>query len=344
MVAAILQEIRLRKNYLPTQTIDTIYFGGGTPSLLSADEINALINQIADFFTIKKNAEITLEANPDDLTPTNIKAFRQTPINRFSIGIQSFIDTDLQLMNRAHNAQEAHQCVKIAQDAGFHNLTIDLIYGTPTMSNEAWQANLNTTFELNIPHISAYCLTVEPKTALYYQVKKGKIADVNDEQAAQQFEILVAETTQNGYEHYEISNFCQKGYAARHNSSYWQGKPYLGVGPSAHSFDGQNRQWNVANNAQYIKAINAHTIPAEIEYLSPADRFNEYLMTSLRTNWGCDLNYIEQQFDYTFKEYLQKNITIYCEQQLMKHEGHQLFLTTKGKFVADGIISDLFFV
>ncbi len=346
MVAAIIAEIAMTTSYLAGKNIETIYFGGGTPSVLSAEEINRILAQIAKHYHIAADAEITLETNPDDLLPAKVQALKQTAINRFSIGIQSFFEKDLVYMNRAHNAEQAHTCIKLVQDAGFKNLTIDFIYGTPTMNHDAWRSNLKTAFAYQIPHISAYCLTVEPKTALHHFVATGKAADVAEEHAAQQFEILVAQMLANGYEHYEISNFCQANQFSRHNSSYWQGKSYLGIGPSAHSFNGVSRQWNVAHNQQYLQAITQGNHPSEIENLTIANRFNEYLMTSLRTNWGCKINKVRNDFGDLYVKHLLANISPFVQAQLMTHHAaaEVLNLTSKGKFVADGIISELFFV
>lgn len=317
-----------------------MYIGGGTPSLLSSNELNSLFDTILQTYTIDSAAEITLEANPDDLTLQSLHNLRQTPINRLSIGIQSFNDVDLQFMNRAHNAQQADFCIKAAQDVGFDNLSIDLIYGSPTTTNLIWEQNLDKALAYQIPHLSCYCLTVEPKTALDSFVKHQKVPPVNEEQAAQQFEQLINRTTQAGYLHYEISNFCLPNRFAQHNSSYWKGNDYLGIGPSAHSFNQTSRQWNVANNAQYIKAINQGIIPAEIEQLSITQRFNEYLLTSLRTIWGCSLTHIKQHFGDAFVAYLQKAILPFEDFIVQKNE--TLFLNNKGKLLADKITSELF--
>ena len=342
LIDALLQEISMQADYLKGQKVQTIYFGGGTPSLLSADEVKRIFEQLNQYFDIASDFEMTLEANPDDLTANKIKAFRKTPINRFSIGIQSFIDKDLQFMNRSHDSKQAENCIRLAQDANFNNLTIDLIYGTPTMNDAAWQSNLDKAISFNIPHISAYCLTVEPKTALDYFVKKGKAPAVDEEQAAHQFEILIETLAKNDFLHYEISNFCRKGQESRHNSSYWKGQSYLGLGPSAHTFNGHSRQWNIANNAQYIQRIQAgQSAVAEVEQLTDNQRFNEYLMTSLRTIWGCDLVKIEEDFGLDFLTFLNKNSQKFKANDLLIEENKHLFLTSKGKFLSDGIISDL---
>jgi len=342
MLIALKQEIDLRKDYLGDTTLMSIYFGGGTPSLLEPDEINSLIEHLSAYFTISTDAEITLEANPDDLTPEKLKGLRQTPVNRLSIGVQSFSDADLKFMNRAHNAHDAVACLKNALEAGFSNLSIDLIYGTPTLSKEQWQANLSTVIELNIPHISAYCLTVEPKTALQHFIEIGKVAPVDELLSEEQFQILAQTLANKGYQHYEISNFCLPGHIAKHNSSYWTGKHYLGIGPSAHSFNGISRQWNVSNNAQYLKSIGQNIIPFEMEVLSVDDRFNEYLMTTLRTSWGCKFDYIQLNFGSNYMEHLRKGIEKYIIGGKMSIVEGTLYLLPHARFTADAVIADLF--
>jgi oxygen-independent coproporphyrinogen-3 oxidase len=344
VIAALQQEIATRKNYLPTNIIDTVYFGGGTPSLLSTDDLSRIFTTLYQHYTIANNAEITLEANPDDLNKSKLAELATSPVNRLSIGIQSFNDDDLTFMNRAHTAKEAHSCIKDAQDIGITNISIDLIYGTPTMSNADWQANLNRVFTLNVPHISAYCLTVEPKTALHHFIQSGKMAAPNDEQAAKQFEVLINALKEKGYLHYEISNFCLPNQASKHNSSYWQGKPYLGLGPSAHSFNGTSRQWNVANNAQYIKAITKGEPAFEIEILSLNNRYNEYLMTSLRTSQGCSIAHVKTQFGQKHLDHLNAQMAVHLQHGLVSLHKDYYVLSAKAKFIADGIISDLFYV
>lgn len=347
MLQAIIKEIALTKQYLEGQEVQTVYLGGGTPSVLSAHEINKLFNQLYKYHSLAQNAEITLEANPDDLNQQKIKELKETPINRFSIGIQSFQSADLALMNRAHNVAQAHNCIRQAQQAGFYNLTIDLIYGIPGLSEHQWYTNLKTAFAYQIPHISAYCLTVEPKTALAHFVKTGQIADVNEQEAAKHFAILIEEMAKAGYEHYEISNFAQAGHYAIHNSNYWRGKAYLGIGPSAHSYNGAGiRRWNIANNAKYIKAIQQQLPAYQEEVLSPTDQFNEYIMTSLRTNWGCDLKHVKQQFGSVLYQYLLKTTQTYIVSGKILHNTTTKILTLspQAKFIADGIISDLFFI
>lgn len=342
LLSALQQEIALRRDYLSTPNLSTIYIGGGTPSLLTLAELQELFRTINNYFTIAPDAEITLEANPDDLTKEKIAQFRQTPINRLSIGIQSFDEADLQFMHRAHNARQAQNCIQLAQEAGFQNLSIDLIYGSPTTSHTTWQHNLERVFVFRVPHISAYCLTIEPKTALAHFVKHQKVPKLNEEQAAQQFEILCQMTQAAGYQHYEISNFCLPDQHARHNTSYWQGKHYLGIGPSAHSFNGHSRQWNIANNAKYIEKIEQKQIPAEIEQLSLANQYNEYIMTSLRTIWGTNLQRIQEQFGTEFQTHFLQNILPFEQEGYVIQAKQQFQLTLKGKLLADKIAMNLF--
>ena len=284
-----LEELVLRKDYIGSESLDTIYFGGGTPSLLTQTDLGLIFEKINQLFTVDEKAEITLEANPDDLSKQKLIELKNTPINRLSIGVQSFFEEDLQFMNRAHNANEAKTCIQNAQTIGFNNLTIDLIYGSPTMTNARWVQNIQTVLDFDIPHISCYCLTVEPNTALAHFVKKGKAEPVDEEKAAQQFEVLMATLKKAGYEHYEISNFAKPDWHARHNSNYWLGATYLGVGPAAHSFNSTSRQWNVAHNTQYIQAITNKQPAFEKEILSKEQQYNEYILTALRTKWGCNL-------------------------------------------------------
>jgi len=343
MVTAIIKEIDLRKKEWKDETVSTIYFGGGTPSLLTINELDRIFDALNQAFHLSPNIEITLEANPDDLSKEKLKALSQSPINRLSVGIQSFAEADLRYMNRAHNADEAHTCLENALEAGYTNLTADLIYGTPGMSDVQWRKNLHTLFNLNILHISCYALTVEEKTALAHFIKKGKTTPVDEAQTARQFEILTQEMTANNYEHYEISNFCKTGNYSKHNTAYWQGEKYLGIGPAAHSFDGYSRSWNVANNAQYMAAIQAGKLPFKVEQLSNNDRFNEYLLTGLRTKWGCDLNKIRTYND-TFVQHFLQAVQPYLNKKMILREGDIFRLSNQGKLLSDGIISDLFIV
>ncbi|RYY34162.1 MAG: radical SAM family heme chaperone HemW, partial [Sphingobacteriaceae bacterium] len=277
MLQAMAKEIGMQRDYLAGETIETIYFGGGTPSILAADDINRLLNTITELHTVSSDAEITLEANPDDLDKTKLQALRQTAVNRFSIGIQSFYDDDLAWMNRVHRGAEAEASVKRAQDTGFENITADLIYGYPLLTDTKWKNNIQKVFELDVPHVSAYSMTVEPQTALASFISKKKQPPMNEQQSAEQFTYLIEAMQKQGFEQYEISNFCKPGQYSRHNSNYWKGVKYLGIGPSAHSFNGETRQWNIANNTQYIEGLTANKIPSETEILSEADRLNEYI-------------------------------------------------------------------
>ena len=352
MVAAICREIELQQDYLPTRTLETIYFGGGTPSILTQNELEQIIETIHRFFKVEPGAEITLEANPDDLTSEKLRALKPF-VNRLSIGLQSFYEPYLRFMNRAHNAQESEQCVQLAQDHGFDNLTIDLIYGmsqvhlgmVPTVSDEQlWQQDLDKAMALGTPHISAYNLTIEPQTALGNWLKKGKIKPVDEELSARHFEQMVRSLTQAGYEQYEISNFAKNGQYARHNSSYWKRRPYLGVGPSAHSFNGVSRQYNVSNNALYLRGIQGEKPVFELEELSVFDQVNDYILTSLRTIWGCDLAVIRDIANIDLLEEQKAYVEKFLEKNWVEVRNNVLYLTEKGKLFADRIASDLFLV
>jgi len=341
-VAALLMEIELRKSVFENQSIESIYLGGGTPSLLNASELTLIFEKLASSFSISPDAEITLEANPDDLTFEKIQELKTTPVNRLSIGIQSFRDADLKFMNRAHTSSEALSSINMCKEAGFNNLTIDLIYGTPGMDENAWLENLQIAFKLNIPHISSYALTVEEKTALHYQILANKTPELDEHQSALQFEMLMAEMKNNGYEQYEISNFCKPNSYSRHNSSYWKKDNYLGLGPSAHSFLGDKRLWNVSNNGKYIKSLEKGILPLQEECLTVRDRYNEYVMTSLRTKWGCSLQVIETDFSLEFANYFKEEIKSYVVQGYVNLEMEVYYLTESGKLLADRIASDLF--
>lgn len=342
MIQSLAKEIALQKNYLNGEAIQTIYFGGGTPSLLTPGEVNMLIDTIGKHHFIADGAEITLEANPDDLGAAQITALRQTPVNRFSIGIQSFFDEDLLWMNRAHKAAEAETSVKRAQDAGFENITADLIYGYPLLTDTKWKQNIERMFALQIPHISAYALTVEPRTALASFIKKKQQPPVSDQQSAAQFLLLMDAMQQQGFEHYEISNYCMPGHYSRHNSNYWKGVKYLGIGPSAHSFNGETRQWNAANNALYLRELENGTIPTETEFLTEENRLNEYIMTSLRTMWGLDLQHLEGIAAGT-AAVLQKEAIAFLEKEWLTEKDGKFYLTQTGKLYADHIAAELFF-
>lgn len=342
LLKALIAEIRLQKNYLDGESIETIYFGGGTPSLLSSDEINLVLGAITDLHSVASGAEITLEANPDDLGEAKLKSLAQTAVNRLSIGIQSFFDDDLLWMNRAHRGNEAETSVKRAQDKGFENITVDLIYGYPLLNDQKWNYNLNKVFELDIPHISTYSMTVEPRTALASFIKNKKQAAMDEQQSAAQFVLLMDAMQLRGFEHYEISNFCKPGHYSRHNANYWKGVKYLGIGPSAHSFNGEARQWNVANNAKYLNALQEGKISAETELLTEANRLNEYIMTSLRTIWGLDLAKLNTIAKGSADE-LQKPTQRFFENGWITQKDEIITLTQAGKLYADHIASELFF-
>ncbi|RYG17762.1 MAG: radical SAM family heme chaperone HemW [Chitinophagaceae bacterium] len=342
MVDAICTEIRLKKNRLQHETIGSIYFGGGTPSVLSPIALGKIFDTLTSCFSIAADAEITMEANPDDLDQSKINALRQLPVNRFSIGIQSFFEEDLMWMNRAHNAIEAETCVKRSQDAGFENLSIDLIYGYPLLTDEKWLKNIATAIDLKTPHISAYSLTVEPRTALANAIQKGKQLGMDDEQSAAQFLSLNQQLTEAGFEHYEISNYSLKGCYAVHNTNYWRGVPYLGIGPSAHGFDGTTRYLNVANNAKYLSALAENELPETIEELAQIDQFNEYIMTALRTQWGVDLYKIENDFGKKFAEHTRLQVAKFIVDEQVVLDKNTILLTQRGKLFADGIAAELF--
>ncbi|WP_299778112.1 radical SAM family heme chaperone HemW [uncultured Formosa sp.] len=341
LILALIEELELRKSEFENDTVATVYFGGGTPSLLSLEEINKILNAVFLNYKVIEDPEITLEANPDDLSESKIIELSKSKINRLSIGVQSFFEADLKLMNRAHNAIEAKKCLTWATQY-FDNISVDLIYGIPGASHKQWQENIQTLLDFNVPHISSYALTVEPKTALETLIKKGKIEDVNEAHAEVQFHMLIDQLTANGFQHYELSNFGKPGYFSINNSAYWQGKKYIGIGPSAHSFTGESRSWNVANNSKYIKAIQSKTLPSEIEYLSVNDKYNEYVMTGLRTIWGVSLQTIETQFGIDFKSYLLEQSGKYLKEELLYLEGDNLKVSYEGKFLSDGIASHLF--
>ena len=343
MVLAIAKELKLRKSEFQDEQVETIYFGGGTPSVLELDEINFLIKTVYENYSVVENPEITLEANPDDLTEERIIAISQSKINRLSIGIQSFFEDDLQLMHRAHNSAEAKKCLEIATHY-FDNITIDLIYGIPGMTNKKWLQNIETALAFNVPHISCYALTVEPKTALNKLIQTGKIAEPSDEVAQEHFSILVEQLEANDFIHYELSNFGKENYFSKNNSSYWLGKKYLGIGPSAHSFDGVSRSWNISNNSLYVKSIQENQLPNEVEILTITDRYNEYIMTGLRTIWGVSLEKIASEFGIDYLDYLQNQMQKFLIDDLLFMENKILKTTQKGKFLTDGIASDLFYL
>jgi len=342
MLKALRTEIILRKNYLNTEKIETIYFGGGTPSLLSANEVQILIGQITDQFEVSSSAEVTIEANPDDLNPQYVRELRNTLINRFSIGIQSFHEDDLKWMNRAHTASEAQSSIKRIQDAGFENISADLIYGYPLLGNAKWEFNIQQLLDYQVPHISSYSITVEPKTALASFINKGKQANMDEGQSASQFLILIDRLAESGFEHYEISNFAKPGMYSRHNSNYWDSVSYLGIGPSAHSFNGESRQWNISNNSKYINEIELKKIPAETEILSTENRINEYIMTSLRTSKGMNLQLLSEKFGSDYSNEIYNGLESFLGKDWININGQLVTLTRDGKLFADHIASELF--
>jgi len=363
MVSALQKELVLRKDEFGDEVVETIYFGGGTPSVLSMDELQSLVGTVYGNYKVSENPEITLEANPDDLilkvTPNTsaelstgggegldsaiFQDYLKTGINRLSIGIQSFYEEDLKLMNRVHSSEEAELCILLAKEF-FDNISIDLIYGIPDMSDARWKRNIEKALSFDIPHISSYALTVEPNTALARFIKKGIVKNVNDEVAQEHFQILSDTLEAAGFESYEISNFGKPGYFSRNNSAYWQQKKYIGIGPSAHSYDGLRRRWNINNNPKYLKAIQSGELPMETEILSTTDKYNEYVMTGLRTIWGVSLSKIASEYGKKYREYLLRHSEKHIEEHLLYLDNDILSTTKKGRFLADGIAADLFMV
>ena len=344
IIDAICKEIEFQKDYLGSNEITTVYFGGGTPSLLSEKNLDKIFNQINKYFQLNPYIEITLEANPDDLNATKIDLFAKYGVNRLSIGIQSFQDIHLKYLNRVHNASEARNSVKLAQNKGIDNISIDLIYAIPSDSHNLWETDLQEAITLGVRHISAYCLTIEEKTVFGNLLKNNKIKEVDEEYAASQFEILLDFLENNHFEQYEISNFALEGFHSKHNSSYWKKEKYLGVGPSAHSYDGDSRQYNIPNNIKYLNSLKKGVVPFEKEILSFEQKINEYLMTSLRTKWGCDIGKIKKEYDIDFLKHQNALINKYQRQGLLELKNNILFLTSKGKLLADEITANLFLI
>ena len=342
MLWAMKKELQLRAEYIPNESIHTIYFGGGTPSVLSRDELMPLFDAMNSLFSIDANAEITLEANPDDLNASTLAELKDTPVNRMSIGIQSFRDEDLILMNRSHSSRQAESAVKRSQDAGFHNLTVDLIYGIPGLDMTSWKHNLDLIFELNVPHFSAYCLTIEEKTAFAQFVRKGIIRPVPDQVSSEQFLLMSEWAVEQGYEHYEVSNFAKPGMRSRHNSAYWSGEAYIGIGPSAHSFDGRSRQWNVSNNHGYVRSLESNDFAPVVELLTPLEQLNEYIMTGMRTSEGIDMGTIQERFHFDFYGTYKSEIERLVENGKAICGDGILALTAKGFLFADRVASDFF--
>lgn len=344
MVSAMLAEMEMRRDFLDGQTVKTIYFGGGTPSLLDQAELALLLGQIRKLFTVDRAAEITLEANPDDLGREKLGEIKKAGINRLSIGVQSFSDRDLRFMNRAHSAEMAHSCIKNAQALGFDNITIDLIYGIPGQTFDQWKENVGTALSLNVPHISCYCLTIEPKTRFGHLARKGSLIEKDEELVENEFLYLLQQLTDAGFAHYEISNFAKPGYISQHNSAYWFDLPYLGIGPSAHSFDGsRGRYWNISNNALYMKAIEEGWAEREMEKLSDRDRANEYVMTRLRTQWGINREDFVERFGRPALKALEKAMEKFFTLNWLS-QGDAITLTEKGKLKCDYITRELFII
>ena len=342
MIASLEKEIILRKNYLLNEDVETIYFGGGTPSLIETSFINRLMRVIRKEYNVSTDAEVTVEANPDDLTIEKCEQLYSAGVNRLSIGIQSFSDADLKFMNRAHNSKQALTSVKNARLAGFKNISIDLIYGIKQSEPGQWENNLNMALNLGVEHLSCYALTIEPRTALADMIRKKKVAPPDDEKTISEFEKLMDSAAVGGFEHYEISNFARDKKYSKHNTSYWQRKKYLGIGPSAHSYNGMSRQWNVSNNQVYIRSLTENIIPFEIEELSESNKFNEYVLTSLRTIWGIDILLVDSEFGQLRKGELLKQIQKFINEGMIISSGNNFILTKEGKFFADRIASEMF--
>lgn len=341
LVNALCEELRLKKK--GQSVIETVYFGGGTPSLLTVEELREILKTVRKYYRVINTAEITVEANPDDISEAKVKAWTLSGVNRLSIGVQSFFEEDLTLMNRAHNAEEALRSITIAKKY-LKNISIDLIYGIPGMSHDRWRKNLAQTLALGIPHISSYALTVEPNTALKTFIEKGKIKPVDEGLAREQYEIMIKTLKEADYINYEFSNFGKSGYFSQNNTAYWMGKPYLGIGPSAHGFDGVSRNWNVRNNTKYLKALQNGVVPSETEKLSVTDRYNEYIMTRLRTIWGISVPEISDKFGQQYAEYFEKEARVFFKKGLLTRERGSIHIPPEGKFLSDGIASNLFFV
>ncbi len=343
-VAALLKETGLKREYLQQEVVETIYFGGGTPSLLTHDDLNRILEKLRHEFDISSTAEITFEANPDDISRAKVNEWKQAGINRLSIGVQSFFEEDLQWMNRAHNARQALSSIKMARDGGLDNISIDFIYGAPGLTDERWEKNISQAIDLHIPHLSCYALTVERNTALSKMIHLKKKEDIDPDDQSRQFLLLMARMATAGYEHYEISNFALPGKRSRHNSAYWQGKKYLGLGPSAHSYNIVSRQWNISNNIAYIQSLEKNELLFEKEILTSTQSLNEFIMVSLRTNEGIDLNYVAEKFGLPASNKLEKNIEPYIKNSKVKKVNAKILLTDEGKLFADGIAAALFFV
>ena len=344
LVEALMQEMRFRQDYLKNESLETIYFGGGTPSLLTAEMFTKIFSTIYELFTVAENAEITFEANPDDINPTYLKAISNLPFNRISMGVQSFDDVDLKLINRRHTAKQAFEAVKIAQNAGFNNISIDLIYGLPNQTLESWQKQIKQAFELNVQHISVYGLTFEKGTKLWRQRENAELEAVDDDVMNEMYDLLLKTMEENGFEAYEISNFAKPGFRSRHNSAYWKLNPYLGIGPSAHSYDGESRQWNVSSNTKYIRALKDNKEYFEKEILTTNDNYNDYMMISLRTGEGADLNFIKNNYGILYLNYCLQNADKHILNRLLLMDGNFLKFSKNGIQLSNIVISDLMMV
>ena len=344
MIECIIKEIETRVAYLNKKTISSIYFGGGTPSILNKKEVQSILNTIYANFKVAEDIEITLECNPDDLNSSKLVSLKKAGINRLSIGIQSFNDTDLKFMNRSHNVKEALGCIHLAKKVGFENITIDLIYGLPKQNNKKWEKNLEQILALDIQHFSAYALTVEPKTALKHLIDTKILPPLKEEIIVEHFNTLVQFAAENNFIHYEISNLGKEGFFSNHNTAYWKNQHYIGIGPSAHSFNGDSRTWNISSNKKYIEGVLKKSIYSETEILTKNQKYNEYIITGLRTVWGVDLEYMGKQFGIDTQQYFEQQIQNWIAQEKVKKKSNNYTLTKKGKLYADTIASDLFIV
>jgi len=344
MVESLIKEIELRTSYLNNNKLESLYFGGGTPSVLNKEDLILLFKKIDENFIISNDTEITFECNPDDLSKDKLQILKDIGVNRLSVGIQSFKEEDLIFMNRSHNSKQATECIKHAKEIGFKNISIDLIFSLPNQKLQDWKKNLDIAFNLGIQHISSYSLTIEEKTKLKYLIDKRELKELDDIESSKHFELLISECENNGFIQYEISNFGKEGYFSQHNSSYWLGKHYLGIGPSAHSYNGKSRQWNISSNTKYIDNITKGILPFEAELLSSSQKYNDYIMTSLRTIWGSDLQFIKEQFGENTLIHFEKGIQKWVILKDIYSEDEKVFLTTKGKYLSDSICSDLFII
>jgi oxygen-independent coproporphyrinogen-3 oxidase len=343
-LAALLKEMEMRRGYLGEEPVGTIYIGGGTPSQLAIDDLRRIFDAVYSLFSVKEEIEVTLEANPDDMMPDYVKSLRTLPVNRISMGVQSFHDADLTFLQRRHNREQAIQAVSLCKENGLNNISIDLIYGLPGQTVEAWEKNINEAIRLQIPHLSAYHLIYEEGTKLHQLKESGKVRPVDEEISLSLFSLLMERLTEAGYIHYEISNFAYPGKISIHNSAYWRGKKYLGLGPSAHSYNIESRQWNVSSLIHYIKGVTANAPAIEVEMLNIPNKYNDYILTGLRTMWGISLPYILTNFGKKMQTYCLKQATPFINRELIRYSDDKLLLSREGLFISDGIISDLLWV